>query len=127
MIAADGEEIAVTRVHHDVHLGIGQLQAGGERNRAAVRGVERVELGVAGDASAATDAGDDGQMRGVDLGIDQRACEGVDAGADAASRTPDVRNAVHAEKLLNRILWALPTMLQPRVTSRIALSMSSGL
>ena len=114
------------RVHHHVQLGIGQLQAGGERNGAAVRGVERIQVDVAGNASGAADAGDDGQVPGVDLGVDQRAGKGVDAGADAAARTPDVRHAVHAQELFDRILDGQFGQLAHRATSMMAFRMSSG-
>jgi len=61
MIAADGGEIAVAGIDNDVKLGIRQLEAGGERNGAAVRSVERIELDVAGHAAGAADAGDQGK------------------------------------------------------------------
>ena len=107
VIAADGEQVAVAGVDHDVQLGIRQLQSGGERNRAAVRGMERILVHVSGDAAGAADAGDDGQIFEIDLGIDQRAGEAVDAGADAASRTPDVRHAVHAQEGFDRVLGSV--------------------
>ena len=53
------EQVAVAGVDHDVELGIGQLQSGSEGDGAAVRGVERIQLHVAGDAAGAADAGDD--------------------------------------------------------------------
>ena len=67
MIAADGGKIAVAGVHHNVQLGIGQLQAGGEGNGAAVGGVERIELDVAGNAAGAADAGNQCQRFQIDL------------------------------------------------------------
>ena len=103
VVAADGEQVAVARIDHHVQLGIGQLQAGGEGNRAAVRGVERIQVHVAGDASGAANAGHDGNILQVQVGLGQRAGEGVDAGADAASRTPDVRHALGAQERFHRI------------------------
>jgi hypothetical protein len=44
VIAANGREIAIARVHDHVEPGIGQLQPCGERNRAAMRSVKGVEL-----------------------------------------------------------------------------------
>ena len=61
MIASDGREIAVTGVDDYVQLWIRQLEAGGEGNGAAVRGVERIQLDVARHASGAADAGDQSQ------------------------------------------------------------------
>ena len=64
---------------------------------------KRVQVHVAGDAAGAADAGDDGDLVQVELGLDQRAREAVDRGADAAARAPDVRHAVHAQERLDRI------------------------
>ena len=66
VVAADGGEVAVAGVDDHVQLGVGQLQAGGEGNGAAVGGVEGVQLHVAGDAAGAADAGDDGDLVQVD-------------------------------------------------------------
>jgi hypothetical protein len=75
MIAADGREIAVAGIDDHVQLGIRQLQSGGERNGAAVRGVERIELHVAGHAPGAADAGNQRQRSQIDFRIDERARE----------------------------------------------------
>ena len=44
VVAADGEQVAVAGVDHHLQLGVGQLQPGGERDGAAVRGVERIQV-----------------------------------------------------------------------------------
>ena len=111
MIAADGEQVAVAGVDHDVQLGIGQLQPGGERNGAAMRGVKRIQVDVTGDASGAADAGDNRQLApGRSWLRSARGRSELTRGADAASRTPDVRNAVHAQKLLDRICGWLQSL-----------------
>ena len=53
----------------DLELGAAELEPGGEGNRPAVGGVEGVELHVAGDAAGAADAGDDGHLVEVDIGL----------------------------------------------------------
>ena len=73
VVAADGEQVAVARIHHHVELGIGQLQSGGERNGAAVRGVERIQVHVAGDAAGAADAATRWPRSSDRLGLGQRA------------------------------------------------------
>src|ERR1019366_5345778 len=120
------EQVAIAGVHHHVELGVGQFQAGGERNGATVRGVERVLFHVAGNPPAATDAGDNGDVSGVNLGIDERVDEGVDAGANAAARTPDVGNAVHAQEGFHWVLGSHFGQLAHRATSRMVCRMSSG-
>jgi len=79
-------EIAVAGIDNDVKLGIRQLEAGGERNGAAVRSVERIELDVAGHAAGCSRCR---RPRASDprfeFRVDEGACEGVDGGADAAS------------------------------------------
>ena len=91
VIAADREQVAIARVDHHLQLRIRELQPGGERDGAAVRRVERIELRIAGHPPRAADAGDDSYLVQVGLGFDQRPGETVDRGADAAARTPDVR------------------------------------
>src|SRR5271166_380931 len=126
VVAADGKQIAITGVHHHVQLGVRQLQTGGERNGAAVRGVKRILIDVSGDAARATDAGYDGEVLGVDLGVNQRVSEGVDAGANTAARTPDVGNAVHPQELFHRVVGGQFGQIAHRATSRMACRMSSG-
>ncbi len=94
MIAADGRKVAVARVDHYIEVGIGKLQSGGKRNRAPVRGVERVKLHVSSHAARAADSGDKRQSLKIDFGFDQRLGKAVDGRPDAASRAPDVRHAV---------------------------------
>jgi hypothetical protein len=104
MIAADGEQIAVTRVDHYLQFGIRQLQSGSERDGSPVRRVERIQPGISGDASRAADPGDHRDLIQVGLRIEQRAGEAVDCRADAASGTPDVRHAIHAQERFYRVV-----------------------
>ena len=98
-------------------------------------GVEGIEAGVAGDAAGAADSGDDGHLVQIGLGIEQRAREAVDGGADAASGAPDVRHAVHAQERLDRIDGVRRNLVGNferqvfghRTASVIALRMASGL
>ena len=104
VIAADRGQVAIAGVDHHRQLGVREFEPGGERNRAAVRGVERIELRVSGDASRAADAANDRNLAGVELRCFEPSCEAVDCSSDAASRTPDVRHALAAEELLGRVL-----------------------
>ena len=95
MVAADRDQVAVAAEDDDLQLRVRQLEPGGEGDRAAVRGVERVELEVARRRARCSrcrrrwrDA-----PRGSPLSL-HRLDEGVDAGADAAGRAPDVRHPV---------------------------------
>ncbi len=103
VIAADGGEVAIARVHYHLQRWVGELQSSGERNGAAVRGVERIELRVAGYTPGTADSRDYGDLVEVGLGFEQRAREAVDGGSDAAAGTPDVGHAVHAEEGLDGI------------------------
>src|SRR5271165_2202336 len=124
VVAADSEQIAVTGIDHDIQFGIGQLQPGCERNRPPVRSVERIQLHVAGNASGAADARHDGDVLQVHVGFGQRAGERVDASTDAASRTPDVRHALGAQKRFHRI--DRYGRCRHRATSMMAWRISSG-
>ena len=108
MIAADGGKIAVAGIDDDVQLWVCQLQPGGERNGAAVRGMERIQFDVAGHAPGTADARDQGQRLQIDFRFDERAGERVHGGADAASRAPDVRHAIAAQEWLD---WVARTSL----------------
>ena len=67
MIAADSREVAVAGINHDVQLRVGELQSGGEWDGAPMRGVERVELHISGDAPCATNSRNQGQGLQVNL------------------------------------------------------------
>src|SRR5208283_2949177 len=103
MIAADGRKIAIPGIYDHVQLWVCQLQARREGNGAAVRGMERIEFDVTRHASRAADARDQGQRSQVDFRFDEGARKRVHGGADAASRTPDVRDAIAAQELLDWI------------------------
>src|SRR6185503_1167498 len=59
VVAADRQAIAVPRHHPDVELGIGELDAGRNRRRAAVHGVESVRRHIVRKARGAPDPTDE--------------------------------------------------------------------
>src|ERR1039458_2202209 len=61
MIAPDGRKVAVTGIDDDVQLWVCQFEPGGERDGAAVRGMERIQFDVARHAPSTADARDQGQ------------------------------------------------------------------
>ena len=125
MVAANGEQVAVAGVDHNVEIGIRQLESGGEGKRATVSGVEGIEVHVAGDASGAADAGDNRQVLDVDVGIHQGAREGIHAGADAAAGAPDVRDAIVAQERIGYV--GMNGKGRHRATSMMACRICSGL
>jgi len=58
VVAADGEEVAISRDEPDLEIGFGEFDAGGEGGGAAVDGVEAVGVHVVGEAGGAADTGD---------------------------------------------------------------------
>ena len=106
VIAADAGEVAVAADDHDLEFGIGEFQARGEGNGAAMRGVEGVEFDVAGDPACAADARDHGDLVHVVTARLDRFGEAGDDRADAAARTPDVRHPLHAEEIRHRVFLA---------------------
>src|ERR1700756_2291938 len=123
VIAADRRQAAISRVHDDTELRVRQLQAGRKRNRASMRGVKGIQLHVSGDASRASDAGNQRNRLQVDFRFDERSSEAVHGGADAASRTPDMRHAIGAQEGLDRIGNVKNAH---RLASTITFRMSSG-
>ena len=103
VIAADGEQIAVAAEDHDVQLGIAQLQPGGKGNGPAMGGVKRVELDIPGGPARTADA----RYHAGFLQIDAAGLHGRQAGgkggADAASRAPDMGNAIRADQIVQRM------------------------
>ena len=59
IVAANGEQVSIAGVDYHLQPGIGELEAGCERNSAAVRRMKRIETGVPCHAARAADAGDD--------------------------------------------------------------------
>ena len=87
--ATDGEAVAVAAGHQHQQFGVGELDALGDGQGAAVDGVESVGGRVAGDAAGTPDAGDEGNLvRGSPDG-GQGAGDGGDHAEIAATRTPD--------------------------------------
>ena len=89
VIAADGEAVAVAADRHDVQLGAGDLDAGRERQGAAMDAVEAVRRDVAGEARRAADAGDDDRLPRLPLQLGHGAVEGGQGAEVAAARAPD--------------------------------------
>jgi len=104
VVAADGRGVAVAHDHDDLELGVGQLHAGGESERSAVGGVERIEIHVHAETPGTVDAGDQndlvlGETRAVN-GPDQRAQDN----AVPAPRTPDMGELLLvAQVLINEL------------------------
>jgi hypothetical protein len=67
VIASDGDAVAVAADHDDVQLRPRKLDAGRDRQSAAVQRVEAVRLDVAGQARRAADAGDDDRLVRLEL------------------------------------------------------------
>jgi hypothetical protein len=105
VVAADGHEVPVAAEDHDMELGVGQLEARGERNGPAVGRVEGIDLDVAGDPARAADPRDDGQLVERDLALLQGLGETVDADPDAAGRAPDVRHPVHPHEIVHGMFF----------------------
>jgi hypothetical protein len=122
VIAANGDEVAVTTVHDHLERGVAELEARCERNGPPVGGVERIDLHVACHAAGAADSRDDGESQGIESALVYCSGEAVDRCADATSGTPDVRHAVGPEVLLNRVFHV-----RHRNASRIASVTFTGL
>jgi hypothetical protein len=103
MVSADGDQVAIAAIDDDLEIGIAQLDPGGKRDWPPVGRVELVEAQIARHPPRATDARNDRDLVEIEFALDQRARETIDAGPDAASRTPDVRHSVHSEKRFSRM------------------------
>ena len=94
VIAADAEAIAVTAGDEHGELMVGHLDAGGDRQRAAVQGVHAVGLNEAGEVRGAADAADGDDLVIGNLELDEGllhrgqhaevAAAGAPVGIDAA-------------------------------------------
>src|SRR5581483_8879444 len=80
---------------------------------------------IPGDPAGAANTGNQRQRLQVDLGVDQGAGEGVHRRSDAATRAPDMRHAVAAQKRFYGIHSVIDN-LQHRLASTMALRISSG-
>ena len=87
--AADREAVAVAAGHQHQQVGVGDLDALGDGQRAAVDAVEAVGRGVAGDAARAADARDEGDLVGRPADGRQRAVERLQHAEVPAAGAPD--------------------------------------
>src|ERR1019366_3237536 len=72
VVTADGQGVAVTGGDPDIEIGPGELQARGDRGRAAMDGVKAVGVEVIGKSAGANDTGDEDDVaaRDTELGED---------------------------------------------------------
>ena len=99
VVAANRGGVAVARADDDVQFRLGELDAGGNRQRPAVGRVDGVEVQVAGGAARAADAGYDGRLVLVQAEFINRFDNGAGDDAVAAARTPDMGQASRTEIL----------------------------
>src|SRR5581483_212069 len=85
---ADAVTIAVATGDDDFEVVIGQLDAGGHRERASVKRVNSVGMHVAGQIGGAADTGDDHQILGGDVGVAGGHLHGLEDAEVAAARAP---------------------------------------
>jgi len=100
VVPADRRRVAVAADHQDVLVRLRHLQAGGERERAAMRRVEGVEVHVAGEARGATDPGHHGDVVTVELQCVDDAQDRLEDDPVGAPRAPDVRQFPAADVLI---------------------------
>ena len=87
--AADREPVAVAAGHQHQQVGVRQLDALRDRQRAAVHAVEPVGGRVAGDAARAADAGHERDLVRRPADVGQRAVDRLHDAEVAAPRAPD--------------------------------------
>src|SRR5581483_3311636 len=111
----------VSRVDDHVQLGIRKLQARGERDRAAMRGMERIKLYITRDPPRATDSRYQRQGLQIDLRVDESARKAIYCRSDSAAGTPDVGHAVRSQEPFDGAEDVCH-----RLASTMALAISSG-
>src|SRR5690606_4717437 len=84
----DRQAVTVARHQPHVEFGIGQLDPGRERGRAAVDRVEAVALDVVREAARAADAADEHGLGRIGADLRQRALHRLEDRVVAAARTP---------------------------------------
>jgi hypothetical protein len=100
VVPADRGGVAVAADHEDMFVGLCHLDPGGEAERPPVRGVQRVEVDVAGETRGAPDPGHEGDVVPVELqGVDD-AQERLEHDAVGATRAPDVGELPAADVLI---------------------------
>ncbi len=104
VVATDGRQIAIPTEDRNHEPGVGQFQAGGEGDGAAVGGVIGVEIHVAGHAAAAADPGNDDVVVSREAGLQDCLGEAAHHDADATARAPDVGHPVGANQIVQRML-----------------------
>jgi hypothetical protein len=103
VVAADCDQVAVAGDDRDFEFRVGELEPGGEGQRATVGRVERVELDVAGGAAGAPDAGYDRVALARDPALADGRDVGVEHRAETAGGAPDVRDSVHPQEVFVRV------------------------
>jgi len=103
MIAADGEEVAVTAENHYIQFGIGELHARGEGDGPAMGGVIGVQPDIPGGPARAANTRYHDRL----LEIDPASPHGYQARgksrADATPGAPDMRHTFSTEQLVQRV------------------------
>ena len=103
VVAADGEEVAVTAEDHHIQFGIGELHARGEGNGPAVGGVVGIELDIAGSAARAADPRHHDGLFQIDAASLHGHQTRGKSRADAAPGTPDVRHTLGAKETIKGV------------------------
>ena len=89
VIAADGQGVAIAHDGNDLHVGTGDLQAGGKGQGTPMGGMEGVEIHVDRHAGRTADAGDQRHVVIIQTEVVDGANESAHDHADAAARAPD--------------------------------------
>jgi hypothetical protein len=103
VISPDGTQVSITAIDHNFQPRIRQLESGCEGDGPTMGCVERIKIQVSCYSPGATDTGYNGDFVKVQAACLQRMSEAIYGGSYAASRTPDVRHAVHSQERLYRI------------------------
>src|SRR5438046_1193485 len=82
-----------------------------------MRGMERIQLHIAGHPPGAANPRYYGHTIQIRLRFYQRPRETVHRGADAAARTPDMWHPVHAQKRLDRVGHLAASMIPCKISS----------
>ena len=88
MIAANGQTVAVAGYQPDIHLWIGQLDAGGKGGRPAMDGVETIGRHVIGKARGTADTRDEDNVLRRRTNIGQGFLHALQNGVVATTGTP---------------------------------------
>jgi hypothetical protein len=89
VVAADGQRIPITHDGNDFHIRTGNLQAGGEGQGSAMRGMQGIEVQVDRHARRAADAGHQGHLIVIQTQVVNRPDERTHDNTKSAAGTPD--------------------------------------